>query len=428
MPYDLEKPEGLLGHLLALEGVRDSATMINGPTGCKMYPADLSEKMFRDRGYGAIARNLFTIAGRYHFCQPRLPCTYLDGGTFISGSGGRLGDLYGELLKTKPGLIGVVNSPGASLIGEDLSALGSDVPTVRVESPGFSRPLSEGFQDCAIEVIKALKPVKTGMRHGVCIMGMGIWQHGWEDSIRELRRMLALCDVEVIAAVCAGSSAEEMRGIADSELNLVIYEENGLRIAEHCRETFGTDYLCGMPFGFDSIGAWIEEVCSRLGKDPSKALDDLAFWRRRSAETVSNLDASFVQIGGRSFTMSGEPSFVDAAASFLYDYLGLIPVALSGGDAGRPVPIACRLESRGVEIGDDFWSTPADIAFGSGTEVSALKYNGTVLDGMDISEPSRIHVSITDEPLLGTMGTVMLLQRTLDIVARLHRCRSRRHG
>lgn len=419
MSYDLERPEGLLGHMLALEGVMDSATIVNGPTGCKMYPADLSEKLFRNRGDGVVARNLFTVPGRYRFHQPRLPCTYLDGSSFINGPDGRLEDLYAELVDEKPGVIGIVNTPGASLIGEDLTQLDSDVPTVRIQSPGFSRPLSEGFQDCVIEILKAIKPRGTSDRKGVCLIGIGIWQYGWEDSIKEIGRMLALCDIDIIATVCAGSSTEELRRIPDSELNLVIYEENGKRIADFCRESFGTDYICGMPFGFDSIEKWIVDVCTRLNRDPSMAIRDLVEWRRRSAETISNLEASFVQICGRSFSMSGEPSFVNSASSFLYDYLGLIPVALSGDAVGEDAIINPMTDTE-VIITGDVWNTPADISFGSGTSVSAMKSNGIVIDGVDISEPSRIHVSITDEPLLGTMGTVILLQKTLDIIARLH--------
>ena len=40
-------------------------------------------------------------------------------------------------------------------------------------------------------------------------------------------------------------------------------------------------------------------------------------------------------------------------------------------------------------------------------------------DGVDISEPSRMHMSITGEPLIGTLGTVTVLQKVLDIIARI---------
>ena len=128
MSYDLERPRGLLGYMLAFEGVSDSATIVHGPTGCKQYPADLSEKSFRTRD-GNSVRDLFSFEERYYFFQPRIPCTYLDGDTFVSGASERLQDLYDLVVSKGPGLIGVINSPGASLIGEDLTKLRSDIPT-----------------------------------------------------------------------------------------------------------------------------------------------------------------------------------------------------------------------------------------------------------------------------------------------------------
>ena len=67
MSYELERPEALLGHMIALEGVRDAMTIIHGPTGCKLYPADLTERLFVRRKSEIETRNIFLNDMKYFF-------------------------------------------------------------------------------------------------------------------------------------------------------------------------------------------------------------------------------------------------------------------------------------------------------------------------------------------------------------------------
>lgn len=421
MSYDLERPNGLLGYMLALEGISDSATMVHGPTGCKQYPADMSEKSFRVRDGVTVVRDLYSPDQRFYLYQPRLPCTYLDGRTFVSGAGDRLSELYGIVSGKNPALIGVINSPGASLIGEDLSVLDSDIPTVRIESPGYSKSLGKGFQECAIEIIKTLNPPKSEEKNGVCILGLGIWQYRWEDNIRELKRMLGLCGIEVLCTPFAGSSVEDLRKIGTSQLNVVVGESYGSEIARHLKQEYGTEYVCGTPFGFGNIESLIEKVCSALEKDPSKALEDVSAWRRKSAAEISRLDSVFVQMSGRTFSADGPADLVYAICDFMYGYLGLVPVAVSTDEEDVTEGIIDLFSKKGIPVSRDVWNTPADLTFSCGDTVSSLIARGIVHDGVDIAEPSRLRISITDDPSVGTLGTVITLQKALDIVARIAR-------
>ena len=169
MSYVLEEPEGMLGLMLAFEGLSDSVTIVHGPTGCKQYPADLSERSFRARNGEFVVRDLFNFKRRFLFYQPRIPCTYLDGDTFVSGAAERLNELYDITVSDRPGIIGIINSPGASLIGEDLTRLKSDILTVGFESPGFSLPFGEGFQNGVIGIIDALA-MEPGKKKGVFVL------------------------------------------------------------------------------------------------------------------------------------------------------------------------------------------------------------------------------------------------------------------
>ena len=418
MSYDLEQPEGMLGLMLAFEGITDSVTIVHGPTGCKQYPADLSERSFRSRNGRYMVRDLFSFKRRFLFYQSRIPCTYLDGDTFVSGASERLKELYEIMVADGPGIIGIINSPGASLIGEDLTKVDSHIPTVRFESPGYSLGMGEGFQDANIAIVKELAAPKKEKK-GVFVIGMGIWQYRWEDNREEIMRMLALCGIDDVTFLCAGSTAEEISRIADSELNIVLYEEYGLRTAEFCKETFGTDFVCGLPLGFDECEEWIRAVCSKLDKDPAAAIEDIRSWRHRSAAKISRLDASFVNVSGRTFSAEGDLEYIRCASRFLYRYLGLVPVAISTGRGDRALAIREEFGSMGIPVSNSVWDTQADIILASGDVISSMKSRGLVRDGIDICEPARMHVTIAPDPVIGTMGTVSLLGRALDLTARI---------
>ena len=79
-------PDSLTGAILAVEGIRDAAAVLNGPTGCKYF-------------HGAIAEDQLPRAGsfdpllyseRFYFGQPRVPATYLDSDDYIFGASDKL--------------------------------------------------------------------------------------------------------------------------------------------------------------------------------------------------------------------------------------------------------------------------------------------------------------------------------------------------
>ena len=413
MSYELERPEALLGMMIALEGIRDAMTIIHGPTGCKMYPSDLTERLFVRRKSEVETRNIFQRDMRYFFYQPRMPCTLLDGNGLIMGSSERLVDLYSIVAKGGPKLIGLINSPGASLIGEDLDKVGSDIPTVRMESHDFSAPMYEGFSDCTVKIIDTLCRPSDVKKGTVNIFGLSIWHLRFEDDIEEIRRILGLCGIEVNCFLCAGSSVEEIRRIPEAELNIVIDRDFGLRAAEHCKGRFGTSYICVTPIGFDSTEELIEESCMILGKDPDSALEDSKKWRRTTAMKIDSMVKRYVKIRGRTFSIHSTPSITEALSRFLFEYIGIVPVALQCGK------VPDWFNDLETPISDDIWGEYCDIIYGTGNEKAAMLDRGMASEGIEICDPIHYPVSITGKPMFGTMGAVHLIEDTLNALLRI---------
>ena len=413
MSYEYDRPETLLGYMVSLEGVRDAMTIIHGPTGCKLYPADLTERLFVRRKAEIETRNAFLREMKYFFYQPRMPCTLLDGNRLIMGSSERLADLYSIIVKDNPSLIGIVNSPGASLTGENLDNVQSDIPTVRIESHDYSAPMYQGFSDCTVKIIDALAKKKDVKKGTVNVFGLSIWHLRFEDSLNEIRRMLGLCGIEVNCFLCAGSSVKEIESLSSAELNIVIDSDFGLRAAEHCRERFGTPFVDVTPIGFDCTEEMLRKVCECLKKDPTKALEDSKIWRRRTAEKIQSMVKRYIKIRGRTFSIHGSPAVTKTLSEFLFGYLGIVPVALECDV--RPK----WFDSLGLPVSDNVWDGYCDILYSSWNEIAAMIDRDLASGGVEIYDPSSVPVSIVGRPTFGTMGAVRIMEDTLNVISRI---------
>lgn len=99
-----------------------------------------------------------------------------------------------------------MNSPGASLIGEDLSGLRSPAPIVTVDGGKYSHTEAEGFQDTVLAILGELPPVRKP-HSGVNLMGISINHLRWYDTVANIRELLGMCGIRVNRCIGAGWSA-----------------------------------------------------------------------------------------------------------------------------------------------------------------------------------------------------------------------------
>ena len=413
MVTNYDKPEGLMGVLLAFEGMNDAETILNGPTGCKFHPASVAEAASQRKG----SFNPLVFSGEFHFCQPRIPCTYLGGYDYIVGSGDRLQRLFAELEKIKPSLIGIVNSPGASLIGESLNVTENTIPVIKVETPGYSQSMGEGFQEGIISILEKIPPQTGKKQAAVNLIGLSIWHLNWEDSLDDLKYLLRLCDIEVIATVGAGWSLADLKASGEAELNVVLHREFGSRIAELYAEHCATPFIAPeIPLGFDSLERWIKAICSRLAKDPTPALELIKSKRKRVFRELQSMEERKILPKGRTFSLAADESLALPIIKFLYEYLGMVPVAVTienpTGETEK------YLQTQQLTVSNNVWQTTADLFLGDGNTISTLLFQELVRSGIAVVSPGLRQVAIQAEPVLGLGGTLRLLDGVLNALVR----------
>jgi nitrogenase molybdenum-iron protein alpha/beta subunit len=426
MTLESDRPESLLGTLLGFEGVRDVCTIVHGPTGCKYYPASASENGFRDRGPGYSSRNVFKWGDDYFFGQPRIPCTYLDFDKFVSGAGERLDKVYKMAEALEPSLICIVNTPGASLIGENLTAVGGRIPTVRADKARYSGTFADGFQDAQEMILQELQPQKRETVRGrVNLMGITIFHLNWDDDVAELTKLLNACGIEVGCTAGAGWAVKDIVESVNSELNVLIFPEFGRRTAELYEKKWGVPFFEspeGAPIGFDATEAWIKGICARLGKDPAPAIEMIREGRKKAVRGLQKMESVHMLPRGRTFSVYADGSMLYAVSRFLYDYLGMVPVALkspSGADWEKKAED--YFASKRIPVSDDPEHTQTDIIVSSGALCVSAVERGYALASAVIEGPGNRFVHVEPEPVLGVRGTLRLVDAILnDIANRQH--------
>lgn len=420
MSLEYERPESFLGALMAIDGISDGYGIIHGPTGCKYYPASVSETRYPVRGNGAETRNMFQFASKYFFSQPRLPCTYLDMGKFVTGGKERLRDLYSKVEGLNPSVITIINSPGASLVGEDISSVRGSIPTVYIDHAEYSGTCAEGFQSAILDILKIVVPHHTEKRKGfVNLVGISILHKNWQDSIDDLAHLLTLCDIKVNCTIGAGWSTEDVLNSASVELNILVYPEYGDRIARFYEENYAIPYVdCGVPVGFDNLERWVDTICRKLGKDPSPAIEYIHKARIRAARSIGLAESYQMLPKGRTFSLCCDGSTAYALTTFLYDYLGMVPVAVTcpcGEEWHKKTEEF--IEARNIPYSDDALHTEAEIILTSGSLGTSCVSRGLVKGFVEIETPCTEYINVRPDPPIGVEGTMMILDRVLNIIA-----------
>ena len=415
-------PDGFSGAITAVEGIRDAAVLLNGPTGCKFYHGALSDGRFPRRN----SMDPLRYSDEFYFGQPRVPATYLDDQDYIFGATEKLDKILPKTAEKGHRLIAVVNSPGAALIGDDLerfiAAAGLPAPCVAVESAGFSDGFAHGFQEAVIRTLKRISPPSLPIRSKrVNLIGISIFQRHWEGDVQELKRLLGLCGIQVNAVLCAGCSVADLEALGSAEANLVVHHEFADELIPFLESAFGRPSLIpatGSPIGFQETERWIEGVCESLRADPAPALADVRRARKRAYDALSRFNSLTGLPKGATFALKADGSIALPLTRWLYDYLGMVPVGVSTNDAVSEHRKLLRNFLKEIRCADAWDSDGADrapdLVFGDEGFIGRFRARGLPVFGIDIAMPGGGNLEIIPRCAVGASGTLWLLERILN--------------
>lgn len=424
-PCRRHEPDSLTGAILAIEGIRDAAVLLNGPTGCKFYHGAVAEgQLPRESSYDPLR-----FLDEFYFGQPRVPATYLDGDDYVFGATAKLERILPVVAAKGHALIAVINSPGAALIGDDLNrfvqAARLNIPCVAIESTGYSGTLEEGFQEAVLRALETIGPVdRKPQPRTVNLVGMSIHQKHWEGNTLELARLLDLCGVQVNTVLCAGAAVEQLHHLRAAPLNVMVHEECGDRLAAWCETEFGIETLrpcAGAPLGFQNTEVWIRNVCRAVGAGPGRALEAIDAARTTAVMHIKRLNSLTGLPKGATFAIRAPVSVALPLAQWLYDYLGMVPLAVDCPDADSYLFEELRRALAGMNcpraLTPDAFSE-ADCVFADGATMAGLSTGSSSRAGVEIALPSLGHVDIVPRCMLGANGALHILEWLFNALIR----------
>ena len=417
-------PDSFSGIIFALEGIKKSVTLINGPTGCRFYHSRTSQE--QTTRYTKFDRLDYPEKWFRH--QPRVPCTSLDSRDYIYGSKYKLTETLEYIRDNLTfDLAGIVNSPGAALIGDNLKSIArqtlKDKPFVVIETPGFSSDVCSGYEKGVIELLTQLGLSQTTATHEgtVNILGLSIFHRNYKGDMNELSRLLELCGISINCFLCADCDLEEIYHLPDAALNIVIHSEYGMQTAEFLQQHFGVPcYICdGPPIGFSATEKMMRDICAILGKEYTGFEIESERTRARAYSFISRFNASTGLPKGVKFSIEGSYSELYAYTNFLVKYFGMIPACASPLNQQ-----STAYQEKYQNLLNDFGSseallqsildTDSELVFANGNTIANLKLRKQIFSGIEIGLPSMGYLDVIPKTHLGLRGALMLTEQIIN--------------
>ncbi len=417
--------DGFIGTLLAIEGIKDARAVMNGPTGCRGNPAYFSDRHFpRDNSL-----NRRSFEEPFFFGQSRIPCTYLDSDDYIMGCAEKLNAVLPLVAEKGDAFLALVNSPGASLIGDDLNRFLSesalDTRCMAIEGAPYSHPFAYGFDITIAAILRWLQLSRlTRIKNRVNLLGFSMYQKYWQGNIAEIKHLCELMGLCVVSVPGGGSSVAELRESTTASYNLMIFPEYSRKTAAFYEEEFGIPAVfstSGAPVGFGPTEAWINTVAEATGQDPTPALDYIRKKRIHAFHQLSRYHHETGYPKGATFAVRGDSSFVYPLTAWLYEYLGMLPISVNcvdGEDPGMVESLKKFLDTYHLSgcFQADTGTMQSHLYFGDSLTGKDLELSGRCTKSVELFNRTTNDIYFTERTFLGGTGALWVLDLVFDAI------------
>ena len=409
--------DGFIGCAVAAESISDATTILHGPGGCRIHLSRLSARYIR--------REFGSREGDYFFHHERVPCTFIDRDDYIYGASKKVAMILDVLERDDTQFATIIQSPGASLIGDKLrdevSAKGFDDKTLIMGSSFMSERFSVGYDSTLTAMAEKIVGPMEKVRGTVNIIGLPFTARGYYELQKELRAVLRRMGLEVTAVIGCGCTLDEFRRSSSAEFNICILPEYCERFSGYYEREFGIPTVkspMGAPIGYRSMETFLRCVGEATGKNASPLMEELEEDRR----IVDIALDSSMNVGEllryKTFSIEGESSVVYPLMMFMMEFLRMVPhnIVLTEEDGffvGRIRDVLSDLGCDDVLCGgfDDEYT---NVMFGPGAYVKLLQSQDRCGVGVDISLPSRDMIDIAPKSVIGLDGLHRMLDEVLN--------------
>ena len=413
-------PDGFVGAVMAVESISDAIVFLHGPGGCRVrfmvYSSAVYPRMTLEES------DSYFIP--YFYGYPRVPATFLDEYDYINGAFYKLEEGLPIVDSKDPGLVVVINSPGAGLIGDNhekaIREAHMEDRAIYMDEALVSMPMTQGYDHTLRQILEHLAPVRDSPeKDTVNLLGMTVLDKDWAAAVEEFRENLESMGLKVRCVPGAGAELGDLRDSLNSEYCIVVcpeacaslcdyYESKGLKIIRS---------KAGAPVGFDAVEEWYRTIADATGKDPSAPLAKIDKARTKIYQKFVGMKYNALRIKGLKFSAAGIASVVRPLTKWMYYYLATAPIAVDtdlGSDEDEVRELREFLES--IDYAESFGVEPkigSDIVLCEGITALTMKINGQCSIGIPIGHSSMGLDDVIPRPIYGVQGALYILDEIL---------------
>lgn len=415
MTLDTIRMDGFWGSILAAESVRGCGAVLHGPGGCRITLSGVAAQ--------SVVREFGIREGPFYFNEPRVPCTYLDEDDYINGADYKLSDLLSTMDED---VAFVVQSPGTSLIGDDLNGAayrsGFRGRVIIQEENHMSEPFHVGYDATVSELVRGLCVPDHRERSKVVVLGIPVSMDGWEDTVEELGGYISAMGLEAVFPG-AGCSVDDIAGSSDAVTCVTVLPEFCTRTSEAYRRLGIPTVFAETPVGFEGTATWIRSLAAAVGVNPEPALSIL----RRSSDRASSIMKGALG-GGLALRCATYSMDVDSTAAlplarWLYEYLAMFPTEIAvmpwwdSDFVDRFRGFLAEFRSEGALV-DALTPVKCDVVFAGGQAAALMRMNGVCSVDIAMQGPSTHQLRFVGRPFLGAKGALCMLDRMFELCER----------
>lgn len=433
----------ITGVVSACEGIHNSLILLNGPLGCKFYHGySAGQSAINSIDLGHLRGNLKLcnamedklLRSQYFAGSPQNPGTNLRYEDYIFGTRDQLHRALNDIFTQKKyDFFTVIQSPGTSLLGEALErelqeiSVEFGLPYLFVEIPELSSDFCKGYDETTVKLFEKLLPPERKLQEresgnpSVNLFGFHTYEKFLEGGINEIRRLLALCGVDICCVAGADCPIDQIKRIPEADANIIFSPERCEKTAAWLNKRYQMPLIetNGMPIGFELTEKLIRQVGDVLKVDISSALEDIERGKARAFYFIArHLGPSGFPKELR-YAVEGEYSLLNSYVSFLSGYFGVMPICthvlFEKNEQAKYLLLDTLTKYHAQKaINQDLMQCQNMILLGSSTTIMEVTAYGHNIFGIEIANPTSGYVHVTPKTYLGVNGALYLLEQFIN--------------
>ena len=248
-------------------------------------------------------------------------CTNLNNDNMIYGTEENLLntlDLVQQTFGEKMKVLCIENNCSVNLIGDDINGIakkaGITCNIINLDSGGAKGDFYDGYNMAAQAFLQQNKfRVQEPIKYSVNLLGYSEGIGNLSNDFPELIELLK--SVGITVNTCPGyKDSNDLANFRRAELNLVIVESLGLKIAEFCQENYKMPYLTvDLPYGILGTISWLEQILNFFNiKDlfNDKLLELKLSYSKLSGDRLRKVRATWGELQFPTVALGGVSSMV----------------------------------------------------------------------------------------------------------------------